>query len=852
MILVHRTALIILLLTGLFACKDKSAGAVKEDLETDGMEEAMRQEFLKTRDPKLDLIPTERLAQAQAVINSSSARVYGAGALSWQERGPNNIGGRTRAVIVDRRDATGNTVIASSVSGGIFRSTNFASGATTWTPVADQLSNLAVTAMLQDKTNGAIMYAGTGEGWLNIDAVKGAGVFKSIDGGLTWTQMASTATFEYIQDIEQDNNGNLYLSLRNINTAFRGVQRSTDGGATWVQVLGAPLTGFVTGRAADLEVATNGDIYATLGIFGRSVVMKSPATNGATTGALGTWQDIMPAHTNITQRAEIAVAPSNPQRVYLLMQDSASSQVKDFFRSSDGGTTWETLTPPAALNNGTVSQTWYNLICAVDPSNADALVVGGYHVAKSTDGGSTFTDITLTSSGVHVDQHVLVYLSSSKLIVGNDGGVYYSTDANSVAPSFLNKDNGFNVTQFYGVDYHPSNLNYFLAGAQDNNTQKFTSAGINATNSVVGGDGGIPHIRKTDGVLQIAATTANNFYRSVNSGVSFTSLGGSINNTRGQFINPSDLDDNTNTLFSGDDAGFYYCVTGLDGTPAGSKKSLIDMGSREVTAVRVDHSESNTVWLGASFGSVAPMILKVINANTGTPTVALVTTLPVVANAAVSCIDIDEANPSRILVTLSNYGVVSVLLSTDGGTTFTNIEGNLPDMPVRWGLFAPQGALLDGTTGGGILLATELGVWTTSVVNGASTVWAPNNAGLPNVRTDMLKYRASDFLVVAATHGRGLFTTNITGVTTGIPTVVNTRNFINYITANSSQLYIKTGNLTTTKMAVMLYDAKGSLVYSADKAYSDQLINVSNLASGTYILKLLGNKNEQYTRQFIK
>ena len=181
------------------------------------------------------------------------------------------------------------------------------------------------------------MYAGTGEGWFNVDAVRGAGIFKSTDGGITWNQLASTAQFEYVQDIVIDNNGNVYASLRNLASTNRGVMRSVNGGTSWTQVLGIPLTdlAYTTGRAADLEVASNGDIYATLGIFTRTMVLKSDfATHGANTGAAGTWTDITPTHSDITFRGEIAVAPSNPQKLYLMMQDSATDKVLNFYTSN--------------------------------------------------------------------------------------------------------------------------------------------------------------------------------------------------------------------------------------------------------------------------------------------------------------------------------------------------------------------------------------------------------------------------------------------------------------------------------------------------------------------------------------
>ncbi|HEY2721291.1 MAG TPA: sialidase family protein, partial [Chitinophagaceae bacterium] len=532
--------LAVLMLTGLYVvglvmsgCRHvKDSGDEGEKLEMDNTAKAVHQEFLMTRDPALNMVPTQRLITAANLMRT--ARSFQTSNLAWTERGPNNIGGRSRAILVDKRDATGSTVFAASVSGGLFKTTNFNSPSATWTPVNDFLPNLAITCLVQDNSNQNIMYAGTGEGWFNVDAVRGAGIFKSTDGGTTWSVLPSTikttpadSTFEYVQDLAIDNNGNIYASLRNLTGFSRGVKRSADGGTTWTQVLGIPLTDlpYTTGRGADLEVASNGDVYATLGIFTPTMVLKSSfAIHGANTGAAGTWQDITPTHSETTYRGELAIAPSNPQRLYLMLQDSADDQVHNVYRSDNGGSTWTSFTAPSSLNNGTNSQTWYDLIAAVDPSNPDIVVVGGIQLARSTNGGSTWTTIS-TSSSVHVDQHALVYFNSSRLLIGNDGGIYYSSNMTNATPTFTEKNNGFDATQFYGCDFHPTNANYFLAGAQDNNTQQFNAAGLGATNPVVGGDGGIPHIHQTDGQLQIASTTNNNYYRSEDGGSSFASLG---------------------------------------------------------------------------------------------------------------------------------------------------------------------------------------------------------------------------------------------------------------------------------------------------------------------------------------
>jgi hypothetical protein len=844
--------------------REKLVGEQEEnETEQDRVDLALQQDFRMRRDPRLDYIPVERLETAKAYMQSL-VTARNIAALSWQERGPNNVGGRTRAMIIDRRDATGNTVIAASVAGGMFRTTNYTSPSPTWTVINDFLPNLAIGSMVQDPVNMNIMYAGTGEGWFNIDAVRGRGIYKSTDGGLTWNVLASTVittptdiSFEYVQDLVIDNNGALYASLRNLVSNSRGVQRSTDGGNSWTQVLGAPLPGFNTGRATDLEVASNGDVYASLGMVGanfanRSVVMKSSfAVHGANTGALGTWVNITPVRGRVTQRTEIILAPSDPQRVYLLMQDSANYQVIGTYRSFTGGSSWDSVASATALNNGGASQTWYNLIGAVDPNNADILVVGGLHIGKSIDAGVSWT--TISSGQVHVDHHFLEYRGSNTLYNGNDGGVYYTANATAALPTFSNKNTGYNVTQFYATDYHPTDVNYFLAGAQDNGTQRFTAPGFNTTSSAVGGDGGFNHIDQTNPLFQFTATVFNNYYRSTNGGGIFTQLA-SISNSRGQFINPTDYDDAANILYASDDPGRYYVVSNLEGTPSSLVANISStIGTRELTAVKVDPFTSNTIWVGASSTGGIPMVVKVTAANTANPTVLNFGNVGTVSGANLSSIDVDPGDANHIIATLSNFGVTSVFESTNGGSTFTPIEGNLPDMPVYWALFAPPNAQLSGSTGGlgGVLLGTDLGVWTTSALSGGLTQWIPNNTGLANVRTDMLKYRPLDNLVVAATHGRGLFTTIIPTVVTGVPNDPVTKNFIKYVFVDNNQLQIIKGNLLTTSMTLQLYDMKGSQVYSGKFPYQNATIPVGSLQKGSYIIRITGNNRENFVKQFI-
>lgn len=824
-----------------------------ERLEQDGMEQAKLQQFMMLRDPQLNLIPSERLLQANAVRNSLIANGRTA-SIPWVERGPSNVGGRTRTILVDRSDATGNTVLAGSVAGGVFRSTNFLSSSVTWTPASSGLANMAISCLWQDRTNANVIYAATGEGWFNIDAVKGAGIFKSTDGGLNWTVLPNTASFEYCQDLVQDLNGNLYVSLRNSSSTLRGIMRSADGGNSWTQVAGLPFTdlNYRTGRAADLEVASNGDVYATLGIFSPGMVIKSSAAaNGANVGNIGTWTDVTPTiFTTAVNRCELAIAPSDPNRLYLLPQDSTTSQVLQLLRSDDGGQTWSAQTAPVGVNNGTVSQNWYNLIAAVDPSNPDILVAGGANICRSTDGGQSWTTI---SGSTHVDQHALVYASPNRVIAGNDGGIFLCDNVADLSPLFLPKNNNYNVTQFYGADFHPTDPNYFLAGAQDNNTQRFNVAGLNATTAVVGGDGGIPHIDQTDGNLKIAAYVGNSYYRSYNNS-SFLALAGNNSNT-GQFINPTDLDDNSKVLYAGDVAGKMTVITNLTGSPARAVRTISAMGSRSITAVRVDPSASNTVWLGCSGGTGnRPQLIQLTNANATTPTTSVNSEISAApAGASLSSIEIDPGNPAHILATLSNFGVVSVWETFNSGTSWTSVEGNLPDMPVYWAMFVPSGVEPDGSGSGsgGVMLGTDLGVWFTNNLNGASTSWSPS-ANFPNTPVYMLKYRAYDRTVVAATHGRGLWTAQLS-LSTGVSNITATRDFIRYISTANNRLTISTGTLANVRrMYVEVYDTRGSLVHRETRAYSTVQLPIDQWARGAYIVRITGDRGEVFVQQVVR
>ncbi|MBK9301605.1 MAG: hypothetical protein IPN14_13640 [Bacteroidetes bacterium] len=728
----------------------------------DGVLEAMALEKEKTLDPATQTVPAERLLAAYNYANTlrnDHKKTRGpVSDITWTERGPNNVGGRTRALLYDKNDVTLKTVWAGSVGGGLWKCTDITLTPPSWVKINDLFDNLAITSIAQHPTNHDTMYFSTGEGFGNFDAIRGLGVWRTTDGGTTWSQLASTnnSSFYYCQKIVVANNGTLYVATRN------GLHKSTDHGNTFTKVIGNGVSGGTNDYTTDVELGSDGDIYVG---FGNQVFKSDNAVHGVNKGNIGTWTNISPAGTYY--RTELFNAPSDSSRIYALCHLGGGTS-PGIFRSVNGGTSWTGVTSAGFCDRGTFdpdftrNQAWYDLIGGVDPNVPATIYIGGVDALKSTDGGDTWTQITSWTGGatgtctapsvfVHADHHAIVFKpgSSSEILWGTDGGIFRTTNSGT---SFAVKNTGYNVTQYYGCAAHPTLPNYFLAGAQDNGTQKFTAAGINATTQASGGDGAFCHIDQTNGNIQLTSYVYNNYYVSNNGGGGFGSIGGGTNGT-GRFINPTDYDDVNDIQYGGHNNGLYELLSGVGVTNTRSTRNISAVvGTRRVSAVTVDPNTPSTVWMAFQEGSSATLFVKVENASNATPTVTnLSSGLPTSNGIYLSSISVEKGNSNHILISYSNYGTNSVWESLNGGTSWTSVEGNLPDMPVRWAMIHPDSSDM-------AFLATDLGVWSTNNLNGGSTDWAPTNNGFANVRVDMLQFRYTDNTIAAATHGRGLFT----------------------------------------------------------------------------------------------
>ncbi|MFN0158459.1 MAG: T9SS type A sorting domain-containing protein [Bacteroidota bacterium] len=757
-------------------------------------------------------------------------------ALSWTAVGPNNIAGRTRSIAIDPGNAS--IMYCGSVSGGIFKTTN---AGTSWFPTNDLADNLAIGDIVIDPTNSNILYAGTGEGFFNSDAIRGAGVLKSTNGGTTWTLQTSFSGggFPYqINDlyIRSDAPATVYAAS---NT---GLFRTTNGGTSWTYLHG----GLTSLRATQIVRHPTDPLtfYVCYGNFSTDGIYKT--TNGGTNFAKLTGGGL-PA--SGYTRVSMAIAPSNGSTLYAVF-NATNNTTRGIFRSTNAGTSWDSLAKPMDPLSGAThlaGQGWYNNVIAVDPANASIVYVGGINLYKTTNDGTSWTMISNWYSGagypyVHADQHVLLF-SGSTLWIGNDGGVFRTTNGGT---SYTEMVSGLATIQYYSGAIHPTS-DIFYGGTQDNGTLKAASGGPGWT-VAFGGDGGHTWVDFTTPATVWTEYVYLNIQKSVNSGSSWTktmngiptSGGGSFDGTsdRCLFIAPFTMDPSnsqriaagTYRVFLTTNSGTLWSAisTDLTGDGAGG----VGASGSTISAIAIAPSNPAVIYVGTS-GAVATSRIQVTT-NSGTNWTNVTTgTLP---NRYTTRVVIDPNNVDRAWALYSGFGTGHVFLTTNRGTSWTNASGNLPDIPVNAGAVNPANQ-------NNVIVGTDLGIFETT--NGG-TSWSQQNSGLANVAIADLDLRNSDKILFAATHGRGMFKTTspLTAVgddddgivhefrlSQNYPNPFNPSTVISYQLATSNAVTLRVYDLLGNEVATLVNRRQEAGRHSAE-------FNAAGLSSGAYFYRL--------------
>lgn len=741
---------------------------------------------------------------------SASAPIPATNVGSWSFLGPDNMGGRTRALVIDPTNP--NVLYAGAAAGGIWKSTN---AGVTWSALGDLLPFLAVNALAMDPTDNTILYAGTGDvanGFdLGSDSVRGGGIYKTTDAGDHWTLLANTVSNPIFYNVNSivispNNSQRIYVATgkpTKDDGGTKGISRSTDGGTTWSVTLDNTTASEACQQLVIRTDQTSDYILASCGVANGKIYVNNAAD---TCAAVNCWQDQTPNGGRIA----LAIAPSNQNIAYAVASDNNATQpavwYKGFlaiYKTTDGGDHWTTIlannrsltnlnnmllsNPYAALckgaSNKLIHQGLFDITITVDPTNSNRIWIGGVDLFRSDDGGvtwglaSNWTDPQSTHY-VRPDQHRIIFhpgyngTSNKILYVTNDGGIFRTDDAlgttatgstapcdpNNVGMTWVNLNDTYAVTQFnHGIVYPDGTT--FLGGTQDNGVIRGTDAGspgawthltygVGSASAVDPGNTSILYISGPNAAIQKSTDGGTNFAAAIN-GIAGTGL----------YLAPLVMDpSNSLRLWTGArDAGGINSVPwrttdgGVSWTQAGTG------GTGDVSAIAVSPLNPAHVVLGRSTGHMD-------YTTNGLTTTSSVTWPQSDFNWSgyVSSVVFDPTSDNIVYSTFGTFNKLKpkIFKSTDGGAAWTGIDGSgagkIPDIPVNCILVNPNNP-------SNLYIGTDLGVF--SSLDGGSH-WAVENTGFANVPVYSLVYNISAGIasLYAFTHGRGLWRVSLGSV----------------------------------------------------------------------------------------
>ena len=792
------SATALLFFVGAFAAsptniQEQESEAVQEkETRSDRPDDAARFRRLQMKDEK-GFIPADGLERARQHVKSmrvapksAPSPTTGVKPDSWEPLGPGNIGGRIRSIVI--HPTVTNTMWVGSVGGGIWRTDD---GGGSWYPLNDFMANLAVSTMVLSPTAPSTIYAGTGEifaGSFNTpgagftpDGLLGAGVFRTQNGGLTWEQLSRTnpanpgnpplippvcpnpatpanCPWLYVNRLAIASDGVTILAATGL-----GIQRSPDAGTTWAGAGGAGGTWLDIDfhpTNSLLAIASGNSAAAYSANGGQNWTAASFSTDGGVT-----------FNAPISGRVEVAYARSNPLWVYA----SVDQNNGEIFRSTDGGVTYiqrntgtnfflQPGPPPSSQGN-------YDNIIWVNPQDPTFIVVGGIDLWRSTNSGTTFTQISswqnAPGSSAHADHHMIVAhpgfnnTSNRNVYFANDGGIYQAGDVATVAQTsgWTQRNNNLGITQFYGaagnfiddVFGNPSPIIY--GGTQDNGTLAYfgsTSWGIGR-----GGDGGFcaadPEELTYYGEyvnLTIYRSMFGSPFADIYAGITDANNGNSAAN----FIAPFILDpNNSNTMLAGG-VSLWRSTNVKSIVPGWARVRSPTPDNSPISAIVVSQGNSDIICIGHNNGD----IYYTSNGTNVLPSwFKIDTPAPAQPDRFVTRLVIDSTrNPNWIYATYGGFSADNVYRSTDNGSTWADITGGptiagktigLPDVPVRTLVYHPTNPNL-------LYVGTEVGVF---ISDDAGASWEVPQNGPANVSVDELFWMGGD--LIAVTHGRGLY-----------------------------------------------------------------------------------------------
>jgi hypothetical protein len=843
--------------------------------------ERLEYEFNLQKNPSTGEIPFEKkqLEYENALVARDLALNSRTTSSTYVSRGPTNLGGRTRAFVIDRTDNTSNTILAGGVSSGLFRTTD---GGASWTKVSanDEIHN--VTAIAQDPRSGFenIWYYATGERSGNSASLGsflfGNGVWQSTDGGLTWNQIPETASVFTSFDSRLDLISSIEVSPINGDLLIGAVARiyRWDGTSLTTELDQASSPGSTN---TDVEITSSGRVYVTIdGAETNGGVWTSPTGNGDWTRIA---RNGSPSGWFAAGRIVLGAAPSNDDVIYALYENGNSGSIEaDLWQYDFGDNKWTNYSstlpdePGGNLsgNDPFAIQGGYDLVVSVKPDDENYLVIGGTNVYKIADvttdpeferigGYNSNVNYALYEMGGdthHPDIHALEFdpNNTSILFSGTDGGVHRTNDVTASTVTWVNLNNNYQTYQYYHVALDPDGSNAVIGGAQDNGTT-IGGTDLGAANDTdmstwFGGDG------VAVGIAQRNGGTDYQFYYGTQNGNMRTNFptccrGIAPNGASSQFVTYFYLDpDNTNFLYYAGQTRLYKTNDAINVTSAtwDNLGTLpINQNIQSVAASRGNYdSASSYLLIGGQNGG----IFRLDDPASATDLTGAVNITPSGASTAngtvVSGLAIHPTNPDIVMAVYANYGIQSIFITSDAtasNPTWTLVERNLSEHSIRSAAIAE----LSGETI--YFVGTARGLYSSNdPVNVDWDLEGVDQIGLAVVSG--LVYRPSDNKLLIGTHGNGMFETTVEGTLSNEDVVAGELGLRLYPNPTVSELNLRLSDIDLSdEVSYRISDLTGKLVMEG--VAQNRKVNVESLVAGVYIINLKVDGKTQSSK-FIK
>lgn len=748
----------------------------------------------------------------------------------WKQEGPTNIGGRIVCLAVHPTNS--NIIFAGSVYGGIYKTTD---GGATWRPVFDSTAYLSIGCITIDKTNPNIMYAGTGDPSTSFTAFTGNGVYKSTNGGETWSYLglAQTGVVAKIE-IHPTNSQVLFaatmgfLMRRDTN---KGLYKSTDGGVTWNSVL------YIDNETGTMDVkihpANPQIMYATT--MRRIRTHKESIVFGPTTGLYksidggNTWGELtngLPAKPWCKVNVEL-----HPTQTNTLFASVVSDrlQLKGIYKSTNAGDLWQDLNTATIDTNALGGFGWYFGEVRVNPFNANHILLQGVDLWESINGGNSwdYGAPEWYKYIVHADKHDLYFLSASSYLLATDGGVYKTTNAGTTWTKLSN----FPITQFYHVRVNPWEPGVYYGGAQDQGTSKGNAQSVNNWERVLGGDGFRTEFSNVDPNIIWASTQNGRIFYSTMAGINFSlATDGVDDKDRKNWDSPYLLSKHNKSAYLGTQyvymADDYSIPYFFKISPDLTDGNIFGASFHTISALKQHEVTPRNLYAGTSDGNVWR------STDWGGTWQNITATLPdrYVTSFATSFLD------SNILyVTHSGYRsdelIPHIHRSKNNGTTWENISANLPSFAINAVLsFRKNDSILAVATDGGVYITTD-----------AANSWTRMGNNMPVFPVFDLDYDSVNYKIVAGTFARSMMSYDVSSLfkKAGDPTGLNENSVLSQMKMYPVPF---TESVTIDLPAPYKYEriaivnASGQRVFATNEVHQTQSIQTAGWNNGVYFL----------------